>query len=169
LASTKRIHGGLRYLEQYEFRLVHEALLERGRLQALAPHIIWPLRFVLPHVPGIRPAWMVRMGLFLYDHLASREKLPGSETIRLDRHPFGAPLKSNYKTGFAYSDCRVQDSRLVVLNAMDASERGATIAVRTRLVSAHRGAQASEAVIEDVGTGVKRNVSARLVVNAAGG
>ena len=167
-ASTKLIHGGLRYLENYEFRLVHEALLERERLQAIAPHIIWPLRFVLPHVPGIRPAWMVRMGLFLYDHLASREKLPGSETIRLDRHPFGAPLKSNYKTGFAYSDCRVQDSRLVVLNAMDASERGATIAVRTRLVSAHRGAQAWEAVIEDVGTGVKRNVSARLVVNAGG-
>ena len=167
-ASTKLIHGGLRYLENYEFRLVHEALLERERLQAIAPHIIWPLRFVLPHVPGIRPAWMVRMGLFLYDHLASREKLPGSETIRLDRHPFGAPLKSNYKTGFAYSDCRVQDSRLVVLNAMDASERGATIAVRTRLLSAHRGAQAWEAVIEDVGTGVKSNVSARLVVNAGG-
>jgi glycerol-3-phosphate dehydrogenase len=166
--STKLIHGGLRYLEQYEFRLVHEALLERERLQALAPHIIGPVRFVLPHIPGIRPAWMVRMGLFLYDHLASREKLPGSETIHLDRHPFGAPLKSNFKTGFAYSDCRVQDSRLVVLNAMDASERGATIAVRTRLVSAQRGAETWEAVIEDVGTGVKRNVSARLVVNAGG-
>src|SRR6516162_296821 len=86
-ASTKLIHGGLRYLEHYEFRLVREALIERERLQAVAPHIIWSLRFVLPHVPGIRPAWMVRMGLFLYDHLAPREKLPGSETIRLDRHP----------------------------------------------------------------------------------
>ena len=167
-ASTKLIHGGLRYLENYEFRLVREALIERERLQAVAPHIIGPLRFVLPHVPGIRPAWMVRMGLFLYDHLARREKLPGSETIRLDRHPFGAPLKSDYKTGFVYSDCRVQDSRLVVLNAMDARERGATIAVRTRLVSARRGAGDWEAVLEDVASGATRNVSARLIVNAAG-
>jgi len=167
-ASTKLIHGGLRYLEQYEFRLVREALMERERLQAVAPHIIWPLRFVLPHAIGIRPAWMVRIGLFLYDHLASRKKLPGSETIRLDRHPFGAPLKSNFRTGFVYSDCWVQDSRLVVLNAMDASERGATIAVRTRLVSARRGAEGWEALVEDVSSGAKRSVSARLLVNAGG-
>jgi glycerol-3-phosphate dehydrogenase len=111
---------------------------------------------------------MVRMGLFLYDHLARREKLPGSETIRLSKHPFGAPLKSDYKIGFAYSDCRVQDSRLVVLNAMDACERGATIAVRTRLVSARRGAGDWEAVVEDVASGAMRNVSARLIVNAGG-
>jgi glycerol-3-phosphate dehydrogenase len=167
-ASTKLIHGGLRYLEQYEFLLVREALMERERLQATAPHIIWPLRFVLPHDIGIRPAWMVRIGLFLYDHLATRKKLPGSETIRLDRHAFGAPLKGSYTTGFVYSDCWVQDSRLVVLNAMDASERGATIAVRTRLVSAKRGKNGWEAQIEDVGSGRKTKVTARLLVNAAG-
>jgi glycerol-3-phosphate dehydrogenase len=167
-ASTKLIHGGLRYLEQYEFRLVREALMERERLQAMAPHIIWPLRFVLPHDTGIRPAWMVRIGLFLYDHLAPRKKLPGSETIRLDRHPFGAPLKGDFTTGFVYSDCWVQDSRLVVLNAMDARERGATIAVGTRLVSASRGADGWEALVESVKTRAKRVVVARLMVNAAG-
>jgi glycerol-3-phosphate dehydrogenase len=167
-ASTKLIHGGLRYLEQYEFRLVREALIERERLQAVAPHIIGPLRFVLPHDVGIRPAWMVRIGLFLYDHLARRKTLPSSKTIRLDKHPFGAPLKGNFTTGFVYSDCRVQDSRLVVLNAMDACERGATIAVRTRLVSARRDADGWQALVEDVETGVQRTVATRLVVNAAG-
>jgi glycerol-3-phosphate dehydrogenase len=167
-ASTKLVHGGLRYLELYEFRLVREALMERERLQAAAPHIIWPLRFVLPHETGLRPAWMVRIGLFLYDHLATRKKLPGSERIRLDRHAFGAPLKGGYKTGFLYSDCWVQDSRLVVLNAMDASERGATIAVRTRLVSASRGPNGWDAEIEQIDTGDRRKVSARLLVNAAG-
>src|ERR1700677_2441663 len=125
--SGKLVHGGLRYLEYYEFRLVREALMERERLLEAAPHIIWPVRFVLPHEGGIRPAWLVRLGLALYDHLAPRKKLAGSETVRFAGHPFGQPLKPGFKTGFAYSDCWVQDSRLVVLNAMDAKARGAEI------------------------------------------
>jgi glycerol-3-phosphate dehydrogenase len=167
-ASTKLIHGGLRYLELYELRLVREALIERERLQAVAPHIIRPLRFVLPHDTGIRPAWMVRIGLFLYDHLATRKSLPGSETIRLERHAFGKPLKGSYKTGFAYSDCSVPDSRLVVLTAMDASERGAQIATRTRFVSARRSANGWEAELQDVRSGARSKITARLLVNAAG-
>ncbi|HAY49039.1 MAG TPA: glycerol-3-phosphate dehydrogenase, partial [Thalassospira sp.] len=117
-ASTKLIHGGLRYLEHYEFRLVREALIEREVLLRAAPHIIWPLRFVLPHVKGLRPAWMIRLGLFLYDHLGGREKLPGSEGIRLASHPAGQPLVKGMDKAFVYSDCWVQDARLVVLNAM---------------------------------------------------
>jgi glycerol-3-phosphate dehydrogenase len=167
-ASTKLIHGGLRYLEQYEFRLVREALSERERLLASAPHIVRPLRFVLPHHAGIRPAWMVRSGLFIYDHLAHRNTLAGSQTIRLNQHAYGQPLKEQFTTGFVYSDCAVDDSRLVVLNAIDAAERGASIATRTRLASARRENGLWLATIEDRRTGERRPVRARLLVNAAG-
>src|SRR5512145_3187055 len=116
-ASTKLIHGGLRYLEYYEFRLVREALQEREVLWRLAPHIIWPLRFILPHHQGLRPAWLIRLGLFLYDLLGGRKLLPSSGTVDLRRHEAGFPLKPIFTRGFAYSDCWVMDARLVVLNA----------------------------------------------------
>ena len=137
-AATKLIHGGLRYLENYEFRLVREALMEREVLWRIAPHIIWPLRFVLPHHKGLRPAWLLRLGLFLYDHLAPRGRLPATANVRLDRDPEGKPLNPGFTRGFAYSDCWVEDSRLVVLNAMDAAMRGAQINTRTKVVSARR-------------------------------
>jgi len=137
-ASTKLIHGGLRYLETYEFRLVREALIEREVLLRAAPHIVWPLRFVLPHNRGLRPAWMVRLGLFLYDHLGGRERLPASYGVDLRRDPVGEPLRDTYTKGFCYSDCWVEDSRLVVLNALDAAERGAEILVRTECTAARR-------------------------------
>lgn len=126
-SSSKLIHGGLRYLEHYEFGLVREALGEREALWAIAPHIIWPMRFVLPWVPGLRPRWLLRLGLFLYDHLGKRRLLPATETIRLDRHPAGKPLKPEFIHGFVYSDGWVDDARLVVLNARDAADRGAEI------------------------------------------
>ena len=132
-AASKLIHGGLRYLEYYQFRLVREALLERETLWRIAPHIIWPLRFVLPHHKGLRPAWLLRLGLFLYDHLGARKLLPPTRTLRLRDDPAGAPLKPEFTLGFEYSDCWVEDSRLVVLNARDAADRGASIAPRTRL------------------------------------
>src|SRR5208282_719344 len=131
-ASTKLIHGGLRYLEHFEFRLVRKALEEREVLLDAAPHIIWPLRFVLPHEPHLRPAWMIRAGLFLYDHLARRRRLPPSETVNLAQHPAGAPLRRRDRQGFVYSDGWADDARLVVLNALDAHERGARILTRTR-------------------------------------
>src|SRR5258708_5456225 len=137
-ASTKLIHGGLRYLEYYEFRLVRKALQEREVLLRAAPHIIRPLRFVMPHDSSMRPEWMIRAGLFLYDHLAKRELLQGSETIRFDSHPTGAPLRGQYRKGFVYSDGWVDDARLVVLNALDAFEQGAVIRTRTRCVGAER-------------------------------
>src|SRR6478735_2251605 len=115
-ASTKLIHGGLRYLEHFELGLVRESLFERERLLGIAPHIAWPLRFVLPHVPGLRPRWLLRAGLFLYDHIGGRKRLPAADTIDLQRHPAGAPLKGEFDTAFAYSDCWVDDARLVVLN-----------------------------------------------------
>jgi len=165
-ASTKLIHGGLRYLEHYEFRLVREALIEREVLLNAAPHIIWPLRFVLPHVKGLRPAWMIRLGLFLYDHLGGREKLPGSEGIHLNHHVAGAPLVTGMKKAFIYSDCWVQDARLVVLNAMDARNRGAVIRVGTECVSARReGDLWSVAVRDSAG---EQTIKARSLVNAAG-
>jgi glycerol-3-phosphate dehydrogenase len=168
-ASTKLIHGGLRYLEYYEFRLVREALIERERLLGMAPHIIWPLRFVLPQSQSPRPAWMVRLGLFLYDHLGGRKKLPGTERLDLDRAPQGSGLKRGAKgkgSAFVYSDCWVQDSRLVVLNAMDAAARGADIRTRTRLVDAQSAGDQWVATIEDE-TG-PRQVRAKVLVNAAG-
>ena len=137
-ASTKLIHGGLRYLEYYEFRLVREALSEREILLGIAPHIIWPLEFVLPHEPHLRPAWMIRAGLFLYDHLGARKRLPGSHRVSFETHPAGRILRPHFRRGFTYSDCWVQDARLVVLNAMDAAERGATIRTRCKLLSARQ-------------------------------
>src|SRR5690606_1179492 len=131
-ASTKLVHGGLRYLEHYEFRLVREALIEREVLLRAAPHIIRPLRFVLPHHRGLRPQWLLRLGLFLYDHLAKRELLPGTTRLDLRREPAGQPLQRQFKAAFAYSDCWVDDSRLVVLNVLDAQARGAEIRTRTR-------------------------------------
>ena len=135
-ASTKLFHGGLRYLEYYEFRLVREALIERETLLRAMPHISWPLRFVLPHHKGLRPAWLLRLGLFIYDHLGGRKILPGTRTLNLHRDPTGAPLKDSYAKGFEYSDCWVEDSRLVVLNARDAAQRGADVQVGTRCISA---------------------------------
>ncbi|OHX12219.1 glycerol-3-phosphate dehydrogenase [Chromobacterium sphagni] len=166
-ASTKLIHGGLRYLEYYEFGLVRKALQEREVLLKAAPHIIWPLRFVMPHARDQRPEWMIRAGLFLYDHLAKREVLPGSETVSFARHPSGAPLKDAFKRGFVYSDGWVQDARLVVLNAMDAAEHGAKIHTRTACVAARRddGHWLCTLERED---GSRFEVRARALVNAAG-
>jgi glycerol-3-phosphate dehydrogenase len=166
-ASTKLIHGGLRYLEQYEFRLVRKALAEREILLDAAPHIMWPLRFVLPHEPHLRPIWMIRAGLFLYDHLARRRRLPGSETVDLRRHPAGAPLRRTERKGFVYSDGWVDDARLVVLNALDAHERGARIRTRTRCARIIRehGAWSASLIAEG---GARQTVRARSVVNAAG-
>jgi len=165
-ASTKLIHGGLRYLEYGEFRLVRESLIERERLWAIAPHIIRPLEFVLPQINSPRPAWMVRTGLFLYDHLGGRRKLPATRTVRLDRDKRGAGLKENRAKAFLYSDCRVDDSRLVVLNALDAAERGATVLTRTRFVEAERHKDHWVVTIEDSRN--RRQVAARAIVNAAG-
>ena len=125
--STKLIHGGLRYLEHYKFRLVQESLKEREVLLKMAPHIIWPMRFILPHSKGMRPAWLLRLGLFLYDHLGFRKILPGTSYVKLNKSELGSPLKSNFKFGYEYSDCWVDDSRLVILNAVDASLKGAKI------------------------------------------
>lgn len=167
-ASTKLIHGGLRYLEYYEFRLVREALFERERLLESAPHIIRPLRFILPHEKGIRPAWFVRLGLFLYDHLAPRKRLPGTETIHLTKHPAGQALKPGFDTAFVYSDCWVEDSRMVALNALDAAERGADIRVRTKLVSARRDGDTWLANLQNADTGETTEIRARVIVNAGG-
>ena len=170
-ASTKLIHGGLRYLETYEFRLVREALIEREVLLRAAPHIIWPLTFVLPHNKGLRPAWLVRLGLFLYDHLGGRKLLPGSYGINLRQHPAGAPLKDTFGKAFGYSDCWVEDARLVALNAVDARTRGAEILTRTRCTGARRVNGLWQAVLEPSGgssSGSSRQVSARALVNAAG-
>jgi glycerol-3-phosphate dehydrogenase len=165
-SSTKLIHGGLRYLEYGEYRLVRKALQEREVLLRSAPHIIWPLRFVMPHMPSLRPAWMIRAGLFLYDHLARRELLPGSRGIDLRRHPAGAPLIDSLKRGFVYSDGWVDDARLVVLNAIDAKERGALIKTRTRLLSATRDAGEWQVMLSDPGGTI--NIRARAIANAAG-
>ena len=167
-ASTKLIHGGLRYLEYYEFRLVRAALKERETLLRMAPHIIRPLRFVLPHAKGLRPAWMIRLGLFLYDHLGGRELLPGTETADLAGGPLGAPLEAGFRKGFIYSDCWVEDARLVVLNALDAAERGAEIRTRTELVSGMREAGLWRAELRDGMTGERSTVTARALVNAGG-
>jgi len=167
-ASTKLIHGGLRYLEYGEFRLVREALIERERLLGLAPHIIWPLRFVLPHPPGLRPAWMIRLGLFLYDHLGGRQRLPKSHAVDLTRDARGAGLEPSITRGYVYSDCWVEDARLVVLNARDAAERGAEILTRTRFVSAGKTGDRWVATIENVVDGSRRRIEAPILVNAAG-
>ncbi len=167
--ATKLIHGGLRYLEHYEFRLVREALMEREVLWAMAPHIIWPMRFVLPyHKGGIRPAWLIRLGLFLYDHLGGRKLLPPTKTLDMTRDPAGKPLKALFTKAFEYSDGWVNDARMVVLNAMDAKERGASIWVRTKVTFARRDQDIWHIGLEDRKTGQKSEVTARMLVNAAG-
>ncbi len=166
--STKLIHGGLRYLEHYEFRLVREALMEREVLWSMAPHIIWPMRFVLPHAKGLRPAWLLRLGLFLYDHIGGRKLLPATRTLDMTSDPAGKPLKPLFKRAFEYSDGWVNDARLVVLNARDAADRGAVVRTRTRVVAARREAGQWVLTIEDVRSRGTEEVRARLVVNAAG-
>jgi len=161
-ASTKLIHGGLRYLEHYEFALVREALAEREALWAIAPHIIHPMRFVLPHVHGLRPRWLLRLGLFLYDHIGGRKRLPATRSIDLRRHPAGTPLKPGFAAGFEYSDGWVDDARLVVLNALDAREHGAEVLPRTPVTSARR--EANGWTIETP----RGTIRAQALVNAAG-
>ncbi len=189
-ASTKLFHGGLRYLEFFEIGLVRHALEERETLLRAMPHISWPMRFVLPFhkdmrfdtstpasrvvsafmpwLKGRRPAWMIRFGLFLYDHLGGREIMPGTKTLDLSRDPAGAPLKDIFARAYEYSDCWVEDSRLVVLTARDAEARGADICTRTRVVSADRDAGGWRIVTEDVRTGARAEWRARLLVNAGG-
>jgi glycerol-3-phosphate dehydrogenase len=166
--SGKLVHGGLRYLEYYEFRLVREALIEREVLMNNAPHIIWPMRFVLPHSPQDRPAWLVRLGLFIYDHLGGRKKLPGTRMLNLRRDPEGSSLKDQFTKGFEYSDCWVDDARLVVLNAVDAAERGATILTRNPCISARRANGVWCVTTRNSVTGKTCEFEAKLLVNAAG-
>ena len=165
-SSTKLIHGGLRYLEYYEFNLVRHALKEREVMLRAAPHIIWPMRFVLPYDKGLRPAWMLRTGLFLYDHIGGREMLPGSKSLKLDKVPHKGVLEARFKTGFEYSDCWVDDARLVLLYALDAANRGADIRTRTEVLSVRPTGKGYEADIRH--NGKTETVSAKGVVNAAG-
>jgi glycerol-3-phosphate dehydrogenase len=162
-SSSKLIHGGLRYLEQFEFRLVAEALAEREVMLRIAAHLTSPLRFVMPHVPQLRPRWIIALGLFLYDHLARRSMLPGSRRIRLDLPPYASQLAPEFRHGFIYSDCRVDDARLVIANALDAKRLGAKILVHTECLSARRQAGVWRAALS---TG--EDVEARAIVNAAG-
>ena len=166
--SGKLVHGGLRYLEYYEFRLVREALIEREVLLNSASHIIWPMRFVLPHSKEDRPACLVRLGLFLYDHLGGRKRLPGTRTLDLQRDPEGAAIKDKYKKGFEYSDCWGDDSRLVVLNAMDAAEKGAQVLTRMRCVSAKREKDHWLITVCNELTHEETVFKAKVLVNAAG-
>lgn len=162
-ASTKLIHGGLRYLEHYAFRLVHEALAERELLLACAPHVVWPLKFVLPYEKGLRPVWLLRLGLLIYDHLARRKRLESSRMVSLRDNTLGAPLRATFNVGFTYADCWVDDSRLVILNAVDARLRGATISVGKSLIEARREANLWVARLAD-----GEEIAARALVNAAG-
>ena len=162
-ASSKLIHGGLRYLEHFEFRLVAESLAEREIMLRIAGHLAWPTRFVMPHVPELRPRWMISLGLFFYDHLARRSLLPDSHAVRLDRPPYASGLRAELKHGFVYSDCRVDDARLVVVNALDAARRGARILVSTECKKAYRDRGVWRA---DLSNG--ETIQARAVVNAAG-
>lgn len=189
-ASTKLFHGGLRYLEYFEFRLVREALIERETLLRAMPHISWPMRFVLPYhadmrfesntptsnllsivmpwMKGRRPAWLIRLGLFLYDNLGGRKVLPGTTTVDLRQGPEGAPLNDKFSKAYEYSDCWIEDSRLVVLNARDAQARGAQIMVGTKVLSADRVDDHWDVSIEDVQSGQKDVIKARMLVNAGG-
>jgi glycerol-3-phosphate dehydrogenase len=166
--SSKLIHGGLRYLEQYEFRLVREALQEREVLLKIAPHIIHPLEFILPHDQHMRPAWMVRIGLFMYDHIGGKISLPGSRTVAFPDAVYSAGLAPSHKRGFFYSDAKVDDARLTVLNAIAARESGADIRVRTRLIEGKRNANEWSLTLRDVDSGTSAEVAAKGVVNAAG-
>ncbi len=167
-ASTKLIHGGLRYLEYYEFSLVRKALKEREVLLRAAPHIIWPMRFIMPHTRDLRPRWMIRLGLFLYDHLGGKSSLARSGSIKLQEHPAGSALNADFRDGYIYSDCWVQDSRLVTLNALDAAERGADIRPRTSCTAARRNGDRWQVELLDETDGTTTMVHARAVVNAAG-
>ncbi len=189
-ASTKLFHGGLRYLEYFEINLVRHALAERETLLRAMPHISWPMRFVLPYhkdmrfegdtptskilnifmpwMKGRRPAWLIRLGLFLYDHLGGRKILPKTTTLNLRGTPEGAPIEERFEKAYEYSDCWIEDSRLVVLNARDAAERGAEILVKTKVQSAARLDGLWQITLEDRDTGVQRIVGARMLVNAAG-
>ena len=164
-ASTKLVHGGLRYLEHGAFRLVREALAEREVLLRMAPHVVRPMRFVLPAQGGRRPGWLLRLGLFVYDHLGGRKILPATRSVDLTHHPFGQPLKRRFLLGFEYSDCWVDDARLVVLNALDAAERGADIRTRARCVRAERG---EEWRLVLTNHGRREVATARVLINAAG-
>lgn len=167
-ASTKLIHGGLRYLEHYEFMLVRKALTEREVLLKNAPHIIWPMRFILPHHKELRPAWFLRLGLFLYDYIGGRKLLPPTKTIDLTKHETGTPLIDAFKKGFEYSDCWVDDARLVVLNALDAQERGADIHTRTRCIGAERKDGLWHVTLQDTDNQQTRMITAKTLINAAG-
>jgi glycerol-3-phosphate dehydrogenase len=166
-SSTKLIHGGLRYLEHYEFRLVREALIEREVLLNMAPHIIWPLRFVLPHHSGLRPRFILRLGLFIYDHLGGRKILPGTRSIRFSKDVTGEPLKDIYQHGYEYSDCWVDDARLVVLNARDARARGAQIRPRSKCVGAERIGDHWEVKVRNQ-RGDEEIIQAKILLNASG-
>jgi len=166
--SGKLVHGGLRYLEYYEFRLVREALIEREVLLKAAPHIVWPMRFVLPHSPEQRPAWMIRFGLFLYDHLGGRKTLPPTRNLDLTNAPEGRPLKRSFKRAFEYSDCWVDDSRLVVLNAIDIRQRGGTVLTRTPMVSGRRSRDHWTIELQDARRNESLTARGKILVNAAG-
>jgi len=189
-ASTKLFHGGLRYLEFFEFRLVREALIEREVLLEAMPHISWPMRFVLPYhadmrfvgdtplskllggimpwMKGRRPAWLIRLGLFMYDHLGGRKILPPTTTVNLEQDPAGMPLDDKFVKAFEYSDCWVEDSRLVVLNARDAEQRGAHIMTRTKVTLAERGTDGWVIHTEDRNSGARQSFTAKALVNAGG-
>ncbi len=169
-ASTKLVHGGLRYLEHYEFKLVQESLRERETLLNAAPHIIWPLKFVLPHDNHLRPYWMIKLGMFLYDRLSGRKKLSKSEALDFATNPLADPLSDKYARGFSYSDCWVEDARLVTLNAMDAKEKGATVMTRTACVNLQPTQDKSgwQVHLQDVRNGDEFQVTAKTVINAAG-
>lgn len=189
-ASTKLFHGGLRYLEYFEFRLVREALIERETLLRAMPHISWPMRFVLPYhadmrfegdtptskllslvmpwMKGRRPAWLIRLGLLMYDTLGGRQILPATSTLDLTSGPEGAPLRDDFKKAYEYSDCWVEDSRLVALNARDAAARGATILTRTKVLSADTSDGIWTVTLKDMATEATRTVRARMIVNAGG-
>ena len=169
-ASTKLIHGGLRYLEYKKFKLVREALIEREVLLRSAPHIIWPLTFVLPHHSKLRPWWLIRLGLFLYDHLGGRKILPSSKGLSFAGTKFGQPLKQSFKRGFSYADCWVDDARLVVLNALDAYEKGAQVLTRTECTKLEKHPEETGwiATLHDLITDSNTRVHVQLVVNAAG-
>ena len=166
--SGKLVHGGLRYLEYYEFRLVREALIEREVLLRSAPHIIWPMRFVLPHSPEQRPAWMIRVGLFLYDHLGGRQILAPTRSVNLSTAPEGKPLRKNFKRAFEYSDCWVDDARLVILNAVDVRSRGGTVLTRTPLISARRLGDKWRVDLRSGRDGRSLTAAGRVMANAGG-
>lgn len=167
-SSSKLIHGGLRYLELYDFALVRHALIEREVLLKAAPHIIWPLRFILPHHKALRPRWLIRLGLFMYDHLGGRKLLPSSNSVDLTTHVAGKALKSEFTSGFEYSDCWVQDARLVTLNVMDAAERGCDVRVRTECTDIIQGEGEWTVKLQDHLSGAADSVTARAIVNASG-